>query len=223
MSKPRMIINYRVLLYSMIPIVLASSYSAYLMLTSGNSFSGSRTNFPVEFTSIKNELEDHVKMLSETIGDRNTKQRENLEKSAVYIEQQFNLIGLDSKREEVELSDEAPVYNILAEKSRLASVDKIKTIIIGAHYDSATPDCPGANDNASGVAAMLGLAKIIAETNYYHTIRFVAFVNEEQPYFFTPEMGSFVNAENVSLSKENILGMISLETVGYYSKEKNKG
>ena len=92
---------------------------------------------------------------------------------------------------------------------------------MGAHYD--TIDCPGANDNASGVAALLEIASAISQRSQQprDTIRFVAFVNEEPPYFATENMGSRIYARELLKKNENVIGMICLETMGYYSTEKS--
>jgi Zn-dependent M28 family amino/carboxypeptidase len=92
-------------------------------------------------------------------------------------------------------------------------------IVIGAHYDSV-PYTTGANDNASGVAAMLALARVFAKAHPAATLRFVAFANEEQPYFYTLDMGSLVYAKRCKARGENVVGMISLETIGFYSDAK---
>jgi Zn-dependent M28 family amino/carboxypeptidase len=76
---------------------------------------------------------------------------------------------------------------------------------------------PGANDNGSGVAAMLALARRFAGKPAQHTLRFVAFVNEEPPYFLTGQMGSFVYAGRCKAHGDRISAMISLETIGYFS------
>lgn len=68
--------------------------------------------------------------------------------------------------------------------------------VIGAHYDSVGIDaCPGANDNASGVAGMLALAEMFAGKSLAVTLRFVAFFNEEPPFFWTQDMGSLLYAK----------------------------
>ena len=89
-------------------------------------------------------------------------------------------------------------------------------LLIGAHYDSVFGS-PGANDNGSGVAAMLALARRFAGKPAQHTLRFVAFVNEEPPYFLTGQMGSFVYAGRCKARGDRISAMISLETIGYFS------
>ncbi|PYL52686.1 MAG: hypothetical protein DMF33_06535, partial [Verrucomicrobia bacterium] len=66
-------------------------------------------------------------------------------------------------------------------------------LAIGAHYDSVFGS-PGANDNGTGVAATLALARRFVGRTPQHTMRFVAFVNEEPPYFLSGEMGSFIYA-----------------------------
>lgn len=93
-------------------------------------------------------------------------------------------------------------------------------VVVGAHYDSVA-DCPGANDNGSGVAAMLAIAQAFTGTENMRTLRFVAFANEEPPYFRTDSMGSLVYARACRQRGEKIVGMISLESLGYYSDEDN--
>jgi Zn-dependent M28 family amino/carboxypeptidase len=91
-------------------------------------------------------------------------------------------------------------------------------IVIGAHYDSVQGS-PGANDNASGVAAMLALARAFAKATPACTLRFIAFANEEPPFFQTEYMGSRVYAKRSRERGEKIALMLSLETIGYYSDE----
>ena len=89
-------------------------------------------------------------------------------------------------------------------------------MLVGAHYDSVF-GAPGANDNGTGVAALLALARRFAGKEAKHTLRFVAFVNEEPPYFQTEQMGSFVYAGRCKARSDRIAAMISLETIGYFS------
>lgn len=89
-------------------------------------------------------------------------------------------------------------------------------VIIGAHYDTVY-DCPGADDNSSGVAALLELARLLKSSHPARTLRFVAFVNEEPPWFQTDDMGSLVYAQHARKLNENIVAAVSLETIGMYS------
>jgi len=93
-------------------------------------------------------------------------------------------------------------------------------VVVGAHYDSVA-HCPGANDNATGVAAMLALARAFTGLENARTLRFVAFANEEPPYFRTDAMGSLVYARACRQRGEKIVAMISLESLGCYSDEEN--
>jgi Zn-dependent M28 family amino/carboxypeptidase len=92
-------------------------------------------------------------------------------------------------------------------------------LIVGAHYDTERGS-PGANDNASGVAAVMELAREFAEKPLARTLRFVAFTNEERPFLRTEKMGSRVYARRCRERHEMIVGMLSLETIGYCSDEK---
>ena len=89
-------------------------------------------------------------------------------------------------------------------------------VVIGAHYD-AFQGTPGADDNASGVAALLHYARLYQNKPQARTLRFVFFVNEEPPAFWTDDMGSLVYARKCKAANDNITAMISLESIGYYS------
>ena len=95
-----------------------------------------------------------------------------------------------------------------------------EVVVVGAHYDTAAGG-PGADDNASGVASMLAIARALAASHHApaRTIRFVAFVNEEPPYFWNAEMGSLVYAKACKARGDAIVAMLSLETLGYYRDE----
>jgi Zn-dependent M28 family amino/carboxypeptidase len=107
-----------------------------------------------------------------------------------------------------------PVHNIVAENRGHAAEGEI--VVVGAHYDTVLGS-PGANDNGSGVAALLELARLLADRPLPRTLRFVAFVNEEAPFSYTDEMGSLVHARGARARGEHIQAMLSLETIGSYS------
>jgi Zn-dependent M28 family amino/carboxypeptidase len=97
---------------------------------------------------------------------------------------------------------------------------RAETLVVGAHYDSCF-DAPGANDNGTGVAAVLELARLLADLRGEAAlrVRLALFVNEEPPFFKTELMGSLVYAKRLAASGEPVLGMLSLETIGFYSDE----
>lgn len=95
-----------------------------------------------------------------------------------------------------------------------------KRIVIGAHYDVCGPQ-QGADDNASGVAGLLELARLLKGQRLNYRVDLVAYTLEEPPFFRTENMGSYIHAKSLSDSHAKVYGMISLEMIGYFSDEKN--
>ncbi len=157
------------------------------------------------------EVERHVRALSESIGERNLAHPEALRRAAEYVEEELRRAGYRPADQSYEVGDER-VRNIEAELPGSGS----EILVVGAHYDSAL-GTPGADDNASGVAALLELARSLARRRFVRTVRFVAFVNEEAPYFQTDSMGSRIYARRCRERGEPIALMLSLETIAYYS------
>ena len=168
--------------------------------------------------ALADQLRRNVTRLATDIGARNTQFPEKLHEAAEYISAEFTLAGYEPERQEYRVTASTPgliCANIVAEQRGRTSPDEI--VVVGAHYDSAPLDgCNAANDNASGVAATLALARRLAGRNLVRTLRFVAFANEEPPHFQTPDMGSLVYARQCAARHEKIVAMISLETLGYY-------
>ena len=163
--------------------------------------------------SLADELRGDVTWLAHQIGERNLSNRpRQLAQAADRIEAEFAAAGYEAKRQEYQISG-SPCWNLEVDVPGTSRADEI--VIVGAHYDSA-PGTPGANDNASGVAAMLALARSFAGRTIGRTLRFVAFANEEPPYFQTEEMGSRVYARRCGQRGEKVAAMLSLETIGYY-------
>lgn len=155
-------------------------------------------------------------MLAGTIGERNVWHFEALRRAASYIKDRLASSGYEPSVQSYDVH-KVPVENIEASLRGTSDADAI--VVVGAHYDTVT-DCPGANDNATGIAATLELARRFAGAPRAKTIRFVAFVNEEPPFFQTPHMGSVVYASAAKARGEKIVAMLSLETMGYYSDER---
>ena len=165
---------------------------------------------PDEVT-LRGELRADVQKLAGEIGERNMWHYAQLNAAADFIEDSFSRAGLRPRRDSYELRGQA-CHNIEVEIPGI----RPEVLLIGAHYDSVFGS-PGANDNGSGVAATLALARRFATTKTQHTMRFVAFVNEEPPYFLSGEMGSLVYAGRCKARGDKISAMISLETIGYFS------
>jgi len=163
---------------------------------------------------MEQRLRDHVAVLADDIGERNIGRPENLEAAARYIENTWEKQGFRTDRQEYTVRN-ARVRNVEIE----IAGKKPEIVVIGAHYDSA-PGTPGANDNASGVAALLELSRLFAGQRPVKTIRMVAFVNEEPPFYYTRHMGSRVYARRAYQRGEKIVAMLSLETIGYYDDAK---
>lgn len=163
--------------------------------------------------ALVDEMFADVSYLAERIGVRNYQSYDNLIAAMEYIEQRMRQMGYQPQKE-IFTARGRSFTNLVADVPNAAAEGEIT--IIGAHYDSAR-GCPAANDNASGVAALLALAKRFADCRPERRLRFVAFTNEEPPFSFGPTMGSFVNARNSSQRREHVTAMISLETLGYYS------
>jgi hypothetical protein len=172
---------------------------------------------PAELTpderAVSTALRRHV--LAIASAPRNLWHYESLQRTAAYIDEEFSRAGYVPRRQVFEVEGRR-VANIEAERRGSRRPDRI--FVIGAHYDSVD-DSPGANDNASGVAVMLALACLNATSALPVTVRFVAFVNEEPPHFMTAAMGSWRYAADAAARGDNIVAMISLETIGYYSDE----
>jgi len=152
---------------------------------------------------IETNLISHVKHLSEDIGSRSYLEIEKLNKTADYIEATFRSYKCNVKRQSF-IYENNTYYNIEAEVRGASDKDKI--IVIGAHYDTVI-GTPGADDNASGVAGLLELARLTAEKPLPLTVRFVAFALEEPPFFRTRNMGSYVYAESLKNEAADVKGM----------------
>jgi Zn-dependent M28 family amino/carboxypeptidase len=172
-----------------------------------------RSTMSIQNTIDPAELRRHVTKLATEIGERNTDEPAAYRAAADYIEAELRAAGYTTARQTFRAGG-MDCVNIEAELTGATNPDEI--IVIGGHYDSVS-ESPGANDNGSGVAATLAIARMMAGHPMARTIRFVAFANEEPPYFQTAQMGSLVYARRCRERGEKIVGMISLETIGFYS------
>ena len=166
-------------------------------------------------TSISaSDLESHVRTLTETIGERHAGKHEALDRAKIFLLSTLgpSNIGYQVQQQVYEV-DGQKFANIIAELPGTELSDEV--VIVGAHYDSA-PGTPGADDNATGVAALISLASEFSKQPQRRTIRFVAFTNEEPPFFQTENMGSLRYAKSVHAAGDQVVAMVSLETMGYF-------
>jgi hypothetical protein len=206
---------FRRLLLSSVRITVAVVAIFFLLWWFGMRMPGKNISNATPLSSaeveLRAELMADVQTLGGQIGERNMARYPQLNAAADFIENSFSRAGLHPRRDSYELHGRA-CHNIEAEIRGA----RPEIFLIGAHYDSVFGS-PGANDNGSGVAAMLALARRFAQKPAQHTLRFVAFVNEEPPHFQTSQMGSFVYASRCKARGDQISAMISLETIGYFS------
>ncbi len=167
----------------------------------------------MQLETLEQNLRQHVYCLAEQIGERNVPHPAALHAAQAYISQTWRDQGYDVE-EQTFMEQGIPCANL--EITQRGNERAEQLILIGAHYDSVLGS-PGANDNGSGVAALLELSRMFRSSTTAMSVRFVAFVNEESPYFFTHRQGSRIYARAAHQRGDDIRLMIALETMGYYS------
>lgn len=182
----------------------------------GKSYRGPMPPLTVQETDLRDALRRNVEKLAGEIGERNIPRYRALAAAADFLESSLRDSSYEARRHGYEVAGMS-CYNIEVEIGGSDRADEI--VIIGAHYDSVQGS-PGANDNATGAAAVLVLAGLFDGKKPSRTLRFVEFVNEEPPYFKSPAMGSLVYANDCKIRGEKIVAMLSLETIGYYTDER---
>jgi hypothetical protein len=198
-------------------LMLGAAYGAlhYTTGVPGKSHSGPLPPLTDEERALAVVLKRHI----ETVAARehNLRHYDELEKAARYIEATLASYGYSVGRQEFFFDDRA-VRNIDVVIEPRADITEPEVIVVGAHYDSGA-GTPGANDNGSGVAAVIELSRLLRDLTGIaeRRIRLVLFVNEEAPYFKTEGMGSLHYARALAERKEKVVAMYSLETIGFYT------
>ncbi|MEO7316513.1 MAG: M28 family peptidase [Ginsengibacter sp.] len=178
----------------------------FIFLVTSSSFASNTTDTTI--------IKSHLTAITKTEKPRNHKNIDQLNKTADYIKTIFS-----------QYSDSIFIQEFLVNGQVYKNVicsfgtENKKRIIVGAHYD-VCEDQEGADDNASGVAGLLELSRLLKGKRLNHRIDLVAFSLEEPPYFRTESMGSYVHAKSLAENKTDVLGMISLEMIGYFKDEK---
>src|SRR3989344_2527331 len=179
----------------------------------------------VEIEALAGRLRKDVSTLATKFGPRSIFVPEALARSVQFLDSRFKELSYDVAHEDVTVQPEyvyngvwieetTTVFNIIAEKRGTTKPEEI--VILGAHYDTPGNKIPGANDNASGVGAMLEIARVLKDVPAERTLRFIGFVNEEPPFTWEERMGSVVSARRSKERGENIVAMVSLDEIGCY-------
>lgn len=176
---------------------------------------------PYELSYAMNPRKDNlyatVKALSEVTPARNYRNLESLNETAHYIKGKFEEYGY-APQEQKFMAEGNEYKNIIA----TVGPEDAPTLVIGAHYD-VCDDQPGADDNASGIAGLLEIARLIQANKpvLKYRIEMVAYTLEEPPFFKSRLMGSYIHAKSLSDSNRDVIGMIGLEMIGYFTDEEN--
>lgn len=157
-------------------------------------------------------LHRHVDILAGLIGERNTLRPRALDATRAYLQRQFDEIGLAIAEMPYPVRARSAINYELTLPGRDPSLPEL---VVGAHYDSAI-GTPGADDNASAVAILIELARALRAVRLRRTVRFVFYDTEEMPHFATGEMGSQKHAEHCRRKKRQLMGMVCLESLGYF-------
>lgn len=164
---------------------------------------------------LEQRLQLHVEKLASEIGERNVWRPKALYAAADYIRDTWSQLGYEVHAQGY---DAGGVWSENIEIEIRGREQAGEIVLAGAHYDTVSGS-PGADDNASGVAALLEIARFLVGVKPERTLRLVAFVNEESPFFYVGEMGSKIYAQAARERHDNIRLMLSLEMLGCYSEE----
>jgi Peptidase family M28 len=184
-----------------------------VLMFSGICMATDRTYNKPEISVDQKQLYSSVEKLTSLNPSRNYKNVDSLNEAAGFIKGEFLKHGYSPAEQKYRIKGNE-YKNILASYGP----ETAPRFIVGAHYDVAGEQ-PGADDNASGIAALLALAELFKKHSPQINFRidFVAYTLEEPPFFRTKSMGSFIHAKSLHDSKVHVLGMLSLEMIGYYS------
>ena len=202
--------------------VLVAGAVYYMTGVPGRSHTGPLPPLTPEERDLAPRLKRHVEAIAAR--EHNVSHYDELERSARYIETTLESYGYTVLRQVFDADDfrsrAKSVRNIEVLIEPRDPAPATETLVVGAHYDSAI-GAPGANDNGSGVAAVIELARLLGDLKgtTRRRIRLALFVNEEMPYFRTREMGSWQYAAGLAARHERVVAMYSLETIGWFASE----
>jgi Zn-dependent M28 family amino/carboxypeptidase len=209
----RALLRIGVLLAVLVLLVLGLGWYGTAM--PGRSYRGALPALTVEQKALSTALEAHVRVLAGEIGARSMFWASKQAQSAKYLRDQLRAAGYAEVQETfAERGGRTPNLEVVLTGTKPG----LACVVIGAHYD-AYQGTPGADDNASGCAGVLEIARMMARSPGERTVRFVLFTNEEPPTFQTANMGSLVYAKDLQQRGIKVHAMLSLESIGYYRTE----
>jgi Zn-dependent M28 family amino/carboxypeptidase len=209
LGKIRMIV-----LASILPLLFLAIW-LFTIRMPGPAFAGPLAPLTPEQEVLRGRLERHVQVLAGEIGVRSVEAYANVVRAEAYLEGVLRSFGYVVASQEFTAGGRT--YRNL-EATLAGTTLRHEVVVLGAHYDTAE-DAPGADDNASGVAGVLELARTFAHAPQPRTVRFVFFPNEEPPWFPTANMGSRHYAAAARARNDRIVGMLSIESIGYYDTQ----
>ncbi len=168
-----------------------------------------------ERNAMEQQLALHVDRLAGLIGPRTISKPKTIQATIGYLRAQWESMGFEVAEEPFDALGD-PATNLVVTQAGSRAPDEV--ILLGAHYDTV-PSTPGADDNASAVAVLLEVTRLMKAHVARRTIRYVAFACEEPPYFNVDAMGSQYHARQSRIRGDKIVGMLCLEMVGYFSDE----
>jgi Zn-dependent M28 family amino/carboxypeptidase len=197
-----------------LPLLLYTAMVFFIHMP-GSSFIGPLPLLTPQEQYTSELLRRHVHTLAQDIGPRNIWRASSMSATTTYLEKVLTGLGYTVRQQEFSAHNVTAI-NLEVEITGILEPEEI--VVVGAHYDTVF-GCPGANDNGSGLAALLELARLLADASPVRTIRLVAFANEEPPFFLSKNMGSRHYTARSRKRQEKIVAMLSLETMGYYRDE----
>ncbi|MCX6558600.1 MAG: M28 family peptidase [Candidatus Aminicenantes bacterium] len=192
-------------------LVLLFGALVFYIVNPGWGMDSKQPRLPVQIPRLRADVE----ALCAISPSRDYLHPEALERAALYIVEQFKQAGWECSSQYFTVAGRS-YQNIVArfgERNR-------ERIVVGAHYDVCGPQ-PGADDNASGVAGLLELARLVSEQKppLKHGLELVAYCLEEPPFFKTENMGSFIHVQSLRRENAGVKLMLCLEMIGYYSEQ----
>lgn len=160
------------------------------------------------------KIREHLEFLTKADQFRNFRNVERLDSVAAYIYREFDQYADTTFYQEYEVN--GSIYRNVVCSFGAYHDDRV---VVGAHYD-VCGDQEGADDNATGVAGLLELARLLEGDTLMERIDLVAYSLEEPPFFRTEQMGSYIHAKSLVDDGIDVIGMVCLEMIGYFDDDK---